>query len=184
MNTYKRTTINFGKINYNNTGRRYPVSVTLELRKQKRATDGAEYTEFTACGSIGARSGGQNLDEIKKFLGENKTFARIYAWWKAYHLNGCHAGTREQEVCIADNAEEMKAIKDELEAKRPYYWSYISHYDCACELLKRHGLYEVEHEGKPYKYGHAWLVETIPAETLAEMETFIDTQNEAQQARE
>lgn len=61
----------------------------------------------------------------------------ILTLWKE-HLNDMHAGTREQEAFVDE---------------------HLEHYDYtkACEILKEHGMYEVEVNGAPYKYGHAWL---------------------------
>lgn len=175
-----KKTINFGKVDYRGTGKRYPVKVEIELKTRggeptftiengERVYTGKTtptYTEFTACGSIGACCGGQCLDEIYKHLKNNKEFAMIYKWWKAYHLNGMNAGTPEQE----------KAIKEYFEGKRYDYTK-------ACEYLKSIGLYEINFTGKttgreynnePYKYGHAWIVEDIPEDVLKEMKGYIE----------
>jgi hypothetical protein len=37
------------------------------------------------------------------------------------------------------------------------YAGYFEHYAWACNYLRRLGLYEVNHNGKAYKYGSAWL---------------------------
>lgn len=64
-----------------------------------------------------------------------------------------HAGTVEQE----------KAIK-EWENKGNKY-----DYKSVCEYLKSINLYEVEYNGKPYKYGLAWLYQAIPEKDLKEI---------------
>lgn len=74
-----------------------------------------------------------------------------------------HAGTPEQEKFIA-----------EWEAKGNKY-----DYSKACEMLKNCGLYEVplnvdligtrKADGKPYKYGHGWVISYIPEEDLKEI---------------
>ena len=40
--------------------------------------------------------------------------------------------------------------------------------------LKSLGLYEVMHEGKPYKYGHAWLYRPIPEADLKRIWTLLN----------
>ena len=57
-----------------------------------------------------------------------------------------HAGTIDQESAIAA-----------WEAKGNRY-----DYTAVCDMLRGLGLYEVEVDGKPYKYGHSWLYRAIP----------------------
>lgn len=170
----------FGRINYNGTGRRYPVTVRIALEKRggediftvkngEKVYTGEktpEYFEFTASGMIGARCGGQCLDEIAKHC-KNSTFMAIYRLWQKYHLNGMHAGTPEQE----------KALERWKNAGNKYS------YDGACEYLKSCGLYEVLYTGKtvgrmynnePYKYGHAWIVNDIPADDLQKINNLFE----------
>ena len=174
-----KATINLGKINYRGTGKRYPAFVTIELRecggeptftvkngvREYTGETTPTYTEFSACGYIGACCGGQCLDTMNKFLSHNADFAKIYKWWQEYHLNGMNAGTPEQE----------KAIKEYFNGRRYDYTE-------ACEYLKTIGLYEVNYTGKtvgrvydnePYKYGHAWIVDDIPENVLNEMREYI-----------
>lgn len=178
-----RSTIDFGKINYFGTGKRYPADVTVELRvcggEEIFTADGThtgkhtpEYVEFTASGYIWNTKktdiycGGQCLDTMFEFLKGNADFRKVYGWWKAYHLNGMHAGTPEQEQAIAA-----------WKAKGNMY-----DYTAACDYLKGIGLYEVEYTGKstgrmydnePYRYGSAWLIQDIPEDVVREMEEFI-----------
>jgi len=72
---------------------------------------------------------------------------RIQKLWNKYHLNGISAGTKEQD-------EYIKALKSKG-------WEYD--YTQACEELKKVWLYEVTHEGKPYKYGHSWIYHANPS---------------------
>lgn len=147
-----RKTINFGRINYNGTGRRYPVSVDIELKDNH---DGKPV--FTASAMIGARCGGQCLDEVAKHLFD-PTFKKIYRFWKLYHLNDMHAGTEEQEKAVS----EWKASGNKYD------------YTAVCEYLKSIGLYEVDLNGEKYKYGHSWLYREIPADDLAEIKALFD----------
>jgi hypothetical protein len=174
-----KKTFNFGKINYNGTGKRYPVTVNVELKKRggddvfrmengQRVYTGEKtpvYYEFTASAMIGKRCGGQCLDTIARHIGElddPATFRKIHAYWKKYHLNGMHAGTPEQE----------NAIDEWKKAGNKYDYSAV------CEMLKERGLYEIpytglsvgrKYTGELYKYGHAWLVQEIPADVLQDM---------------
>lgn len=139
--------ISFGKVDYNHNGRRdCEVTIEMELRETPKGM------EFSASGNIwnprhtDIYSGGQNLDTIAHYI-HSPLFKEIYRLWKLYHLNGMHAGTAEQE----------QALKE-------YHTRTHTNYDYTsdCEYLKSLNLYEVEHEGKPYKYGHAWLYWGIP----------------------
>ena len=175
-----KKTFDFGKIDYMNRGRKdCAVEVTIEL--QERGGEAVldrngkptgkncnKYIEFSATGNIwNARhtniySGGQNLDEIAKHI-KMPLFRKIYTLWKKYHLNGMHAGTPEQEKAI-----------EEWEAEGNKY-----DYNKACEMLKSCGLYEVplnayligtrKADGKPYKYGHGWIISDIPEKDLEEI---------------
>ena len=178
----------FGRINLTGTGKRYPVSVSVELRRRggedvfrmvhgKREYTGEKtpvYVEFSACAEIGACWGGQCLDEIEKhkkdFTPERRElWEELYTYWKKYHLNGMHAGTPEQE----------KAVKTWMEETGNRY-----DYKAACEMLKSCGLYEVPFTGKSigkyyngelYKYGHGWIIQEIEGPDLIKIEHILST---------
>ena len=167
-----KRTFNFGKIDYYNTGRKInAVEITIELREE----DGKPV--FSASGDVwnikhtDIIMGGQCLDDpiIVKHLKGNKTFEEILDLWKKYHLNDTHAGTYEQETCIKENQEECNLIEKRLKEEN----KYISHYVVSCELLKNHNLYEVEVDGKPYKYGQSWLYWDIPSEDLLRIKNLL-----------
>lgn len=144
-----KKTFDFGKIAYYGTRKINPVTVEIELKETDKG-----YC-FTASGMIWNQCktdcycGGQCLDTIAKYVNASE-FKEIYRLWKLYHLNDMHAGTREQEAAI-DAWKEQGNRYD---------------YTKVCDYLKSIGLYEVEHEGKPYKYGHKWLYWEIPSEDL------------------
>ena len=141
------------KVDAHGYGKRNICEVELTL------TNTAKGLEFSVCGTVWNQQqtdctlGGQCLDEML-------TLARAASWsgaeiallvevvdlWRAHHLNGMHAGTPEQE----------KALEN-----------FSGDYSARCEHLRALDLYEVEHEGKPYKYGHGWLYRPIPAADLA-----------------
>lgn len=147
----------FGKIDFENTGKAInAVTVEINLRESKKGL------VFTASGYVwnlphtDILIGGQCLGELATFrkLRNNKTFKIIFEMWEKYHLNDMHAGTPEQENALKEAKE--KGLNS-------------NNYTLACEYLKSVGLYEVKHEGKPYKYGHSWLYSPIPADDLAKI---------------
>lgn len=152
-----RKTFNFGKIDWNHTGRRInPVEVEVELRDSR---DGKPV--FSAMATVynqtktDAWIAGQCLDKIHL---DDDTFKFIKKMWKKHHLNDTHAGTPEQEAAIAEWKAEGNAYD----------------YNAVCDHLKNIGLYEVMHEGKPYKYGHGWLYREIPEDDLAAIRALFD----------
>lgn len=151
-------TFNIGKIDYCGRGRKInPVTVEVTLKEKDGkpcfSASAAVYnqtkTDILACG--------QCLDSIAKRT-KNKQFMELYRLWKLYHLNDMHAGTIEQEKAI-----------DDWESKGNHY-----DYTSACDYLKSIGLYEVEYNGKPYKYGHAWLYWDIPEYDLKVIQALFD----------
>lgn len=179
-----KKTFNFGKIDYMDRGRKdCAVDVTIELEEKggEEVFDRNgnftgkycnKYFEFTAVGNIWNHlhmdiySGGQNLDEIAKHV-KTPLFQKIYTLWEKYHLNGIHAGTPEQEKAV-----------EEWKAKGNKY-----NYAEACGMLKNCGLYEVplnadligtrKADGKPYKYGHGWVIFNIPENDLKEIKALL-----------
>ena len=154
----------FGKIDgYHNSKKSCPVFIDVELRNEQ------DKPEFSACGYVynhlktDCIIGGLCLDTLNEFhsIKNNPMFRKIYRLWKLYHLNGMHAGTPEQEQAI-------NAWKD---AGNRYDYRKV------CDYLKSIGLYEVEHEGKPYKYGHSWLYQPIPDDDLNEIRCLIGGAN-------
>jgi len=139
---------NFGKIDYTNNNRKENL-VTISIKYK----DGC----FSASGNIWNRlgtdilSGGQNLDDIKKYssqLKNRQVFNKIFNIWKSYHLNDMTAGSPKQ----------MAFIKTHF--KNTY------DYDLVCDELEKNNLLIDKtyiHEGKPYRYGSAWLKTEIPA---------------------
>lgn len=149
-----KKTFNFGKIDFYGRGRKINlVTVTAELTEKENGKP-----QFSVMGDIWNNThtdivcGGQCLDEISKYI-KHPTFKRIYKHWKLYHLNDMRAGTPDQE----------SAIKQWKESGNKY------DYTAACEYLKSINLYEVEHEGKPYNYGHKWIYASIPEDDLQDI---------------
>lgn len=140
-----KKTFEFGKIAY--FGKRKINLVTVEVEFKEGC--------FTACGNIynmrqtDIVCGGQCLDTIAEYI-HTPLFRKIYRLWKLYHLNDMHAGTPEQENALITQFGNRRAN------------DYKKH----CEYLKSIGLYEVQHNGKPYRYGFGWLKWEIPAEDI------------------
>lgn len=149
-----KKTFELGKIAYTGDKKSNLVTVEIELNEK----DGKEV--FTACGNVwntrktNIVTGGQCLDELAKYI-HTDIFKTIYRLWKQYHLNDMHAGTEEQENALKEAVKEGKLQK---------YGA--NNYEETCNYLKSIDLYEVEHQGKPYKYGHGWLYREIPEEDL------------------
>lgn len=152
-----RKKINFGKIDYNGTGRKInlvEVEIALEDKKQGMPV-------FTAIAMVWNSKhtdcvmSGQCLDKLLKYkeLKNNKQYQKIVELWKKHHLNDMHLGTIAQDEAI----EKWKKQGNKYD------------YNDACEFLKSVGLYEVEYEGKPYKYGHGWLYREIPQNDLEDI---------------
>lgn len=152
----RKCKIDFGTINLYGTGKRYKASVEMELGEEEKGP------EFSCCAYIktangrGWNTGGQCLDEINKHrkeLRDIKLWDTVYRLWKTYHLNDMHAGTKEQEAEVNEYVKNTTVKQYEQ-------------YEDVCNHLKDVGLYEVQVNGQPYKYGHGWLYWEIPEDDL------------------
>ena len=183
--------INFGKIDYCGSGRKINELV-VELRLS--GADGNK-PEFSASGMIynskrtDCVAGGQIFDDrtVLKAMKGNSLYGEIVRLWKRNHLNGMNAGTPEQEKCLKDHEGERDAVAKELfEAEwnakkaefgysddlkdwwmKKFFYHAPSHYDVSCEILRRNDLYEIELDGKPYRYGSGWLYRPISESDMA-----------------
>lgn len=184
--------IKFGRIAYYSKRKIYPVEVTIELRDSD--TDKPEFVvscEVWNSKRTDTVMGGQCLDSVALYFKNDKLYQLILNLWKKYHLNGLNAGTAEQLKCICDHNNERESIKTELINKAfevakiefgyddSHYQNWckrnnFSEYQIDCEILKRNGLYEVELDGKPYKYGTKWLYSKIPEEDLKKIYMILD----------
>lgn len=111
--------------------------------------------------------GGQCLDTINDNCPDikaNPIWQKIYRLWKLYHLNDLHAGTVEQEEAL-----DKWYVESEDNTIQN-----VKGYDKACEYLKSIGLYEVEYNGKPYRYGSGWLKRDIPEEDLNQIKELLE----------
>ena len=76
-----------------------------------------------------------------------------------------HAGTVEQEEAL-DKWRASNSSRDNIDGGTSY--------DMDCEYLKSIGLYEVDYNGKPYRYGTAWLKRDIPEEDLNQIKELLE----------
>ena len=115
--------------------------------------------EFSASGLIlSLKKGlvvneGQCMEQIRRLIPGNGRFRRIYRLWRLYHHNASRPGTREQREAV----EQYRKRKPECE------------YEDVCSYLKLVGLYEVDYQGRPFRYGSRALYEPIPKSDLREM---------------
>jgi hypothetical protein len=153
--------IEFGKIDVNGCGRlinRVTINFSIEYKNGNKTEP-----VFSASGDVWNSKntdivlGGQCLDELNEYplLKSNKTFQKILKFWHQYHLNDLNAGTPEQMKCINEH-------KAEINEEDGFYTKELN-------LLKKYGLDVVELNGKPYKYGTAWLYRPIPENDLNEI---------------
>lgn len=147
-----------GKVDYENKGF---ASNAVEIEYSLK--DG----RFSASGNIwmGSRrdilSGGQNLEEIAELFPQDQLVQRVVSIWRKWHLNDMHAGSPKQE-----------AFLDTLNLPNN------NHYENAKAKLQEAGLDPDEsymHGGKPYSYGSAWLNIDLPADVIAEIDSWAGT---------
>lgn len=181
-------TFKFGKIAYWPTCRKSNlVEVDVRLTNQ----DNGEY-EFAACGAIwncrhtDHLSGGQNLDEIAKYV-KDPVFKEIYDLWKRYHLNGLHSGTRKQKDALTKESDRRNAEHRAKGEKEEKPLNYAERYEDACEYLKSIGLYidkladgevlncETEKvKADHYPYGEGWITYVLPEKALKRINSLLD----------
>lgn len=156
-----KRTISFGKHAIYSDRKINEVTLDIELREEN-----INKPVFSVCANVwnirhtDIIMGGQCLDELCKYV-KIPLFREIHRLWEEHHLNNLHAGTSEQE----------KAIEEWKEYGNAYDYSKV------CEYLKSIGLYEVEYNGKPYKYGSGWIYKEILENDLKLIKYIIETGN-------
>ncbi len=151
-------TIALGNVDYNQTGRNN-CPAELEI-----SWDGKRFSATAQIWMPSRRDiyiGGQAVEEVAGRFPENKLAQRILAVWRDWHLNDMRTGSPAQQAWLRANP--VTAVYPE------------SHYEKASAALAEVGLNPDPghlHNGKPYKYGNAWLLEEIPAEIVAEIESW------------
>ena len=132
-------------------GRYYSVYCSIKYQEGRLSITGVE-GPLSGGNCIGGC--GQIYDHIKPISryakGWNKKLLdKFIELWRLYHLNDMHAGTPEQDACIARYGVKNMDYRDK------------------CQLLEDHGLYEVTlPDGTPYKYGESWLRRDVPEHVL------------------
>lgn len=116
-------------------------------------------TTLSISGNIGQDCAGQIQDEVASLFPDNDKIQRLVEIWNRYHLNDLSAGTNKQREFI-----------EKYKADNPWAKNYSDSYDLYCHELKSVDLYE----DRGYKYGTAWLCETIPTEIIEELKELIE----------
>lgn len=147
-----------GKVDYNNSGRRNcRAELTWTLDNGRFTMQGAIWNpRETDCYSCG-----QNVEEVCAYFPNDKRAQRMLAIWREWHLNDMKAGSPAQEAFLKANP-----------VKRTYQ---DTHYDTAITSLRAAGLQPDEtylYDGKPYSYGSAWLHVNLPADIVAEIQSW------------
>ena len=147
-----KKTINLGKIDYLNNGKKNcEVVIKIELIEKEEglvlSIIGHIYNHI----KTNSYAGGQCYDTISKFFPHNKKVQRIVEIWERYHLNDLRAGTPLQE----------KIIREWKEKGNKYDYTKV------CEMLMEKGVY-IDNN---YKYGSKWLYEEIPQNIIEEIKS-------------
>lgn len=150
-----------GKVDYNSSGRRNcKAAITWSL----------ENGRFSMCAEIwnpretDIYCGGQCVDQVAAYFPRDAKAQRMLAIWRAWHLNDMIAGSPAQTAHLETLGE----------------WAYgregfDSHYDWAHNKLVEASLQpdpNYLHNGKPYSYGSAWLKRELPADVIAEIQSW------------
>lgn len=164
----KSNTFSFGKWPVTSKRKVNEVELEVEIREEPNgekvfsASGGiwdAHHTDYVMCGQC-LDSILEEIPELKK----NDLYMEIYGLWHRCHLNNMRAGSPKQE----------NAIEKWLNSGNQY------DYETACEFLRSIGLYEDKEyikDGKPYRYGTAWLYEEIPDEDMSKIERLLNCED-------
>lgn len=101
---------------------------------------------------------GQNVDEVAGYFPNDAKAQRMLAIWERWHLNDLKEGSKAQEDYLRAHPLDPKS-----------YAYPKNHYTVASEYLAAAGL---NPDADGYKYGHAWKTEELPADVLAEIESW------------
>ena len=142
-----KKTLNFGKIDYNDTGRKINlVTVEIELQEAKNGP------VFTASANVWNSKqsdiirAGQCLDALIPFFQDNDVYMTIFSMWGKYHLNNLHPGTPAQEKALNEAG----------------LTEFATNYTECCEYLKKIGLFC----DNGVNFGETWVYWPIPENDL------------------
>lgn len=178
--------IDLGKVDGYNNGRKScaaEVRVDYRLEVKTGNNETRLYWEFSAMGDIWKNlhtdiiCGGQCLDHMSGYasIRNNATFREVYALWKRWHLNGMKAGSPAQEEALKEYRANLQRVGGRYD------------YTAACEFLQSKGLLEDKgymYNGKPYKYGTAWLVEELPEDVKERIRSLVGITKEEEERAE
>lgn len=142
-----------GKCDYNGSGRRNcEAAITWSLKDGVFSMQG----EIWNPAKSDLYEGGQCVDTVAKRFPRDKKAQRMVAIWQRWHLNDMRAGSPAQQA----------------ELKKHTFPGYpANHYEWASDVLTKAGL----NPDNGYKYGHAWLREELPADVVAEIQSWSAT---------
>lgn len=151
-----RHTYSPGKVDYNKSGRKNcRAAFTWEF-------DGERFSmqaEIWNPRGTDIYCGGQCVDTVAAYFPHNKKVQRMLAIWREWHLNDMQAGSPAQR------AELKKHDFAASGASSHFLWAQLILHDAGLEPDPGY-----THNGKPYRYGSAWLTKPIPPEVVAEIE--------------
>lgn len=143
-----------GMIDYNKSGRaNCQAVITWELKDGQFSMQ----AEIWNPRHTDIYEGGQCVDRVASYFPQDKKAARMVEVWKRWHLNDMRAGSPAQEQWLKEHPID------------PAEYAYPkSHYEVASAKLAAAGL----NPDNGYKYGSAWLREELPADVIAEIESW------------
>ena len=94
-------TLSFGKIDYNNSGRKNcAVIIDVRLKESEKGMTLSFMGRIWNPMMTGCYSRGQNIDKIAKHFPNNAKVQRVKEIWGKYHLNDMRTGTPKQEQAL------------------------------------------------------------------------------------
>lgn len=144
-----------GKCDYNTPGKKNcEAEITWGLKDGKFSMSAGIWMpskrDYLCCG--------QCVDRVAEYFPDDAKAQRMRAIWERWHLNDMRPGSQVQEDWLRANPIDPKE-----------YAYPKSHYEVAGVKLAAVGL-NPDPDG--YKYGHAWKREEIPAEVIAQIESW------------
>lgn len=143
------------------------VTLRLDIQDSSKPKFGCSATVVGRNGR-GANRCGQVMDYINEnFLDKIanvESFRVLYGLWSKWHLNDMHAGTVEQRKCLETYSKERadSGISGRIT------------FEESVEVLKKHNLYIVEHNGELYRYGSGFIYDEIDPTDLKSIYQFLD----------